>query len=71
MFRTDDPIADFHRHDAEQCEELSKRPKCDLCHEYVQDEDYYNIGGTIHCEDCLNDNYRMSVEEYLDSLEDF
>lgn len=70
MFRTDDPIVDFHRHDAEQCEELSKRPMCESCEEHIQDEHYFDIGGTTLCEECLNDTYRKSVDDYLDSLED-
>lgn len=69
MFITDDPIADFHRHDAEQQEQLEHLPMCECCEEYIQD-DYYELGGEILCKECLDDNYKKSLDDYLDKLED-
>ena len=65
FFRTDDPVADFTRYDAEQQKELEKCPKCSECSEYIQDEHYYEINDEVVCEECINQNYRKSVEDYV------
>lgn len=66
MYRTDDPIADFNRYEAEQQRKLDKLPKCDICGEPIQDDYFYNIYGDIFCEECLNDKFRKSTEDYYD-----
>jgi hypothetical protein len=62
MIFTDDPIADFERHDAEQQAELDKLPICEYCEDPIQDDYYFVIGNECICEDCLNDNFRKDVE---------
>ena len=62
---TDDPIADFHRHDAEQQEWLEKLPVCSYCDEPIQDDYLYEINDELICEECLNDNFRKNVEDYI------
>lgn len=55
---TDDPVRDFHRHEAEQEERRSRRRvgRCLHCRETVYDyEDYYDIEGDLLHEDCLMD----------------
>lgn len=69
MFITDDPIADFHRHDAEQQKQLERLPQCDRCGEHIQD-DYYEIHGERLCKECMEYIYKVSLDDYLDSLED-
>jgi soluble lytic murein transglycosylase-like protein len=63
--RADDPDIDFLRHDAEQQKELEKCPKCSMCDEYIQDDFLYEINDEVICEECLNDNFRKSVEDYV------
>lgn len=58
--RTNDPIADFNRWDAEQEEWRKRLPKCNACGEYIDDY-YYDIDGGI-CQECLNERYREEVE---------
>lgn len=70
MFRTDDPIADFHSYDAEQEKQLKRLPKCEWCNEHIQDDYYYEIADIVICEECLNDEYRKSTDDYLNRLED-
>ena len=65
FYRTDDPAADFDRYDAEQQKQLEKCPKCSMCDEHIQDEHYYEINDEVICEECLNDNFRKSVEDYV------
>lgn len=62
---SDDPIRDAYRHDAEQEAKIEKLPKCDYCNETIQDDFCYEINGDIICEDCLVNNFRKSVEDYI------
>mgnify|MGYP002517669099 CR=1 FL=1 len=52
---SDNPIADFNRWDAEQEKALESLPKCDICHEPIQEEHYYKIDGKNWCETCVDD----------------
>lgn len=65
MFRTDDPIADFERYDAMQSELLERLPVCVECGEPVQDECYYEINGEVVCRECLDNNYKKFVDDYI------
>ena len=66
MSWTDDPLADFSRHDAEQQAKMDKLPKCDYCNKPITDDIYYEINGDIICESCLNDNFKKAVEDYVE-----
>lgn len=65
FYRTDDPAADFDRYDAEQQKQLEKCPKCSMCCEYIQDEHFYEINDEVICEECIKDNFRKNVEDYI------
>ena len=62
MFYTDDPIADFLRHDREQERKLNRLPKCDICGEPIVGEHYYLIHKDRVCQECLDENYRMDTD---------
>ena len=66
MFYTDDPIADFHRYDAEKQAELDKRPTCHECGEKIQEDFCYEINGECICERCLNKNHRKHTEDFIE-----
>lgn len=66
FFRTDDPVADFDRYDAEQVAELEKLPVCSQCNEPIQDDFFYEINDEVVCEECLNQNFRKNVEDYIE-----
>lgn len=51
----------FVQHDREQERALQKLPICSCCLEIIQDEYYWDLGGEVLCEECLNDNYRKEV----------
>ena len=58
---------DLHaRYEAEQQAKLDKLPKCEYCGEPITDEHLYDINGDIICEECLNDNFRKPVEDYIE-----
>lgn len=65
MSRTDNPVADFERHDRRQAAELDRLPKCGYCDETVQDDYYFEIEGEIICEGCLIKHFRKAVDEYV------
>ena len=64
MYRTDNPIADFMRYDADRCNELEKLPLCEECWERIQDEHYYEINDVIICLDCMEHNHRRYTDEF-------
>lgn len=64
MFRTDDPVRDFDRYDMAMAQREAKLPVCDKCHKRIND-DFFNIGGEILCEDCMRDEYGQSLEDWL------
>ena len=66
MFRTDDPHRDFDRWDDEQEEKLEKLPICSYCDQPIQDDFYFEINGECICEQCLIDNHRKRVEDYVE-----
>lgn len=65
-FYSDDPVADAERYFAEQDKQLQKRPICCMCDEHIQDETAYYINGEYICIGCLNDNFKIYVDDYTD-----
>lgn len=70
MFRSDNPIRDFERYDAEQQRKLDRLPKCAYCGEPIQDEKCYRINGDLVHTDCaeeyLDKNCEVSTDSYTD-----
>ena len=64
-FYTNDPIADFHRHDAEQEDRLKDLPECSECGNPIQDEHYYEFDCYFYCENCVCDNHRKSTDSFI------
>lgn len=62
MFRSDNPLRDFERHDREEATWLESRPKCGNCGLPIQDDHYYLINGDNICPRCLEDEYRKEIE---------
>ena len=69
MQRTDDPIADFNRHDAERERRLIRFPKCDCCGERIQDDDLFDFDGELICPECLpdwlNESHKKRTVDYI------
>jgi formylmethanofuran dehydrogenase subunit E len=64
-YRTDNPIADFEKHDAEQQKALEQLPKCCECGDPIQEDWCFEYNGEPICEDCLYDNHRKSIESFM------
>jgi len=62
MYRTDDPLADFDRWDAEQSRQERELPCCVDCGEHIHQEDAVYMDGRWFCDSCL-DSYRMAVTQ--------
>ena len=61
MAWTDDPVADFNRHDQDQAERLKKLPTCERCGGAIQQERVVCIDGFWYCDDCI-EFYRKEIE---------
>lgn len=59
----------WEEHDYEQGRWLRSRPKCDWCKEHIQDDELYDFGGEIICEECIDEyldkNYKVKTEKYV------
>lgn len=56
----------WKQHDAKQQEALSMCPVCSCCGEPIQDDYFYMIQLNPVCDKCLNDMFRISMEDYMD-----
>lgn len=61
---SDDPVADFERHDREQVAALELLPICDICNNPIQDEYLYDFNGELICEHCLDKFFRKRTEDF-------
>lgn len=52
-------------HDYEEQEWLDSLPVCDECGQTIQDDHCYNINGNYICEECLNERYRVCVDDIM------
>lgn len=65
FYRTDDPVKDAERYDAEQEAELKKMPKCSKCGEHIQDGYLFDIEDTLYCEECAYELFRKDAADYV------
>ena len=66
MFYTDDPVKDYDRYDAEQTTKFKQYPLCSYCCDPIFDDYLYEINDEVICEECLNENFRKNVEDYME-----
>lgn len=66
FYRTDDPVRDEMRYTEGKDKLLEKCPKCSMCDEHIQDDFLYEINDEVICEECLNENFRKNVEDYIE-----
>jgi formylmethanofuran dehydrogenase subunit E len=64
LYRTDNPIADFHRWDAEQNNWIATRPVCADCGEAIQEDYYYLINDEAICPNCI-EAYRHGIDDFI------
>ena len=66
MIYTDNAERDFDRWDMEQTMREARLPVCDKCGERIRDDEFYDDGDEILCEDCLKAKYGRSTADYLE-----
>lgn len=67
FFRTDDPLRDFDRYDAEQAAKEAMLPQCEKCGEHICDDEYFYINNEILCEECMRNEYARSTKDWLNN----
>ena len=65
MYRTDDPIADFNRHQEDMERRLEQRPRCSQCDEHIQEEFCFEINGELICEGCMKMEFRKLTTDFM------
>lgn len=70
MSWTDDPIADFHRHDAEQEAKLAKLPICCCCKNPIQQEKAVCNDDKYYCEECEDEAWAIIRKGFLVRITD-
>ncbi len=63
MYRTDDPLADFDRYEADREAELEKLPECAYCGERITEAFAFHIDGEWYHKDCFESEYYCEVIE--------
>lgn len=63
---SDDPVADFERHDMEQAKQLERLPVCEICGEPIQDKHLFLINDEFVCPACLERDFRKNTEDFID-----
>ena len=53
------------RHDQEMEDALKRLPVCADCGEPIQTEYLYEIDGDLICEDCMRENHRRCIDDYI------
>lgn len=66
FYISDDPIADFHRYEAEQQAVLDKLPRCCECDHPIQTEECFEFNDELICPECLEANHRKWVDDYVE-----
>lgn len=66
FYRTDDPVKDAERYDAEQEAELKKMPKCSYCKEHIQEGFLWEIEGELYCEEHAHELFRKDTADYIE-----
>ena len=65
IYRSDDPIRDFNRYEADRDKWLAERPECADCGEHIQDAKAYYINGEWICKRCMS-TYFVEVGDYME-----
>lgn len=64
MISTGDALSDFEKDDSDKYEKERRQPHCCSCGSAIWDEYLWDFMDALYCEDCMNDKYRKSTENY-------
>ena len=63
MAWTDDPVADFERHDRKQAAWLNSLPECSICGDPIQQEKAFHKDGFWICDECYEGNQKEVIPD--------
>ena len=66
IFRSDDPVADFNRHEANERAWLAKRPICEYCREHIQNRKLIDYDGVLYHRSCFLEQFEKETEDYIE-----
>lgn len=55
----------WEQHDRERERDLRKHPKCSICKDPIQEEQFFHVNGIFVCEDCM-ENCRENTEDFME-----
>lgn len=64
FFYSNDPQFDLDRYEMAQEKERQKLPRCSICDEPIEEEDFYLINDEYICECCI-ENFKVRTEDYV------
>ena len=62
MLPNEPAFADHDRYEADRERSLSRLPRCSICHYPIEDDYYYVIEGENICPECLDENFKRTVD---------
>ena len=67
MAWTDNPARDWDTYTERQERRLARLPHCCECGEPIQTDEFYEFeDGRYICPECLDENHRKDLDDYLD-----
>lgn len=58
-----DNYSQWEEHERQAEARLAMCPLCSFCGEHIQDEFAYNINGELICQNCMESNFKVYVED--------
>ena len=65
IIRTDDPLADFDRDDAEEYAFAQKCPICEICGQRITDDTFRRIGNACYHDSCIE---TVQLDSYVEGV---
>lgn len=63
---TDDPVADFERHERKQNRRLERLPVCAYCGEPIQDERLFDVDDELYHVACAEKEFKNWTVDYIE-----
>lgn len=56
----------WEAHDREQAKRLAELPVCEICGEPIQDEDLFDLDGTLYHIECAVEEFKKKTDDYME-----
>ena len=61
----EDNFALWQQHERDMEASLARRPQCECCGQYIQDDYTWEIDGELFCPKCAADKFRRATEDLM------